>query len=219
MEIAFVDENATPNFASPRRGGSPWKRKSASPPRGLNERMLPSFTLSPQLARAPLSFASPCRGGSPQKLLLSSLLELACALTPLKRCRGVYNGSFGSALAFAARAYQHTACQLGEMARDRDTGGKRFANLALAKAQVLCLLYNGMLVERADDPVGGFVFQSQTCSGVCSSGTQCSHCASWTSSALKEIKQSIEPDIHRCAEKRATIQKIANNPILAAMEI
>ncbi len=158
MEIAFVDKNATPNFGSPHRGGSPWKRKSASPPCGLSECTLPSLTLSPQLACAPLSFASPCREGSPRKLLLSSFPKSACALTLLKRCRGVYDGSFGSALAFAARAYQHTACQLGEMARDRDTGVKRFTNSALAKAQVLCLPYIGMLVERADDPVGGFVF-------------------------------------------------------------
>jgi hypothetical protein len=31
LEIAFIDKNATPNFASPRRGGSPQKRKSISP--------------------------------------------------------------------------------------------------------------------------------------------------------------------------------------------
>ncbi len=131
MEIAFIDENATPNFASPCRGGSPWKRKSVSP-HGLSERMLPLLSL-PQLARAPLSFASPCKGGSPRKLPSSPSPESACALTPMKRCRGVYDGSFGSALAFAAKAYQHTARQLGEMAKDLDTGTKRFAHSALAK--------------------------------------------------------------------------------------
>jgi hypothetical protein len=31
VEIAFIDKNATPNFASPRRGGSPQTRKSISP--------------------------------------------------------------------------------------------------------------------------------------------------------------------------------------------
>jgi hypothetical protein len=65
---------------------------------------------------------------------LRPLPELAHALTPMKRCREVYNGSFGSALAFAAKGYQHTACQLGEMARDLDTGLKRFTHSALAKA-------------------------------------------------------------------------------------
>jgi hypothetical protein len=128
----------------------------------------------------------------------------------MKRCRGVYNCSFGSALTFAAKAYQHTVQQLGEMARDPNTGLKRFAHLALAKARDLCLPYCGMLVERADDPRHGFVFRSQPCSRVCSSGTCCSDCASQT---------LIEPDIHWHAEKSATIQKITNNPILAAMEI
>jgi hypothetical protein len=36
VEIAFIDKNATPNFASPRRGGIPRKRKSVSPC-GLSE--------------------------------------------------------------------------------------------------------------------------------------------------------------------------------------
>jgi hypothetical protein len=216
-EKAFIDKNATPNFASPHRGDSPQKRKSISP-RGLSKPTLP-LPSSLQSARAPLSFASPRKGGSPRKLPLRPSPELARALTPMKRCRGVYDGSFGSALAFAAKACQHTARQLGEMARDSDTGLKRFAHSALAKAKDLCLPYRGMLVERADDPCHGFVFRSQPCSRVCSSGTRCSDCASWTSTALREIKQSIKPDIHQRAEKSATIQKIANNPLLAATEI
>jgi hypothetical protein len=195
VEIAFIDKNATPNFASPRRGGSPQKRKSISP-RGLSKRTLPLPSL-PQSACAPLSFASPCKGGNPRKLPLHPSPELAHALTPMKRCRGVYDGSLGSALAFAAKAYQHTARQLGEMARDPDTGLKRFIHSALAKAQDLCLPYRGMLVERADDPRHGFVFHSQPCSRVCSSGTHCSDCTSRTSTALREIKRLIEPGIHR----------------------
>jgi hypothetical protein len=95
--------------------------------------MLPLPSL-PQSACAPLSFALPRKGGSLRKLPLRPSPELTRALTPVKRCRGVYDGSFGSALAFAAKAYQHTAHQLGEMARDPDTGLKRFAHLALAKA-------------------------------------------------------------------------------------
>jgi hypothetical protein len=157
-EIAFFDKNATPNFASSHRGGIPRKRKSVSL-RGLSERTLPLPSL-PQSARVPLSFASPRKGGSPQKMPLSSLPESARALTPMKkRCRGIYYGSFGSALAFASKAYLHTARQLGEMARDPDTGLKRFANSALATAQDLCLLpYRGMHVERADGPRHGFIF-------------------------------------------------------------
>jgi hypothetical protein len=195
VEIAFINKNATPNFASLHRGGIPWKRKSVSPC-GLSKRTLP-LSSSQQSARAPLSFASPRKGGSPRKMPLSSSLESAHALTPMKkRCRGIYYGSFGSALAFAAKAYLHTARQLGEMARDPDTGLKRFANSALATSQDLCLLpYRGMNVERADGPRHGFVFQSQTCSGVCSSGKRRSDCASRMSTALRDIKRSIEPDI------------------------
>ncbi len=66
-EIAFIDENATPNFGSPRRGGIPRKRKSVSP-HGLSKRTLP-LPSSPQSARAPLSFASP-RKGAYCKLLI-----------------------------------------------------------------------------------------------------------------------------------------------------
>jgi hypothetical protein len=47
----------------------------------------------------------------------------------------------------------------------------------------------------------------------------CSDCASRTSTALRELKKSIKLDIHQGAEKSATIQKIANNLILAATEI
>jgi hypothetical protein len=118
VEIAFIEENATPNFVFLHRGGSPQKRKSISPC-GLSERMLPLPSL-PQSARAPLSHASPRKGKSSRKLPLRPSPEWAHALTPMKRCRGVYNGSFGSALAFAAKAYQHTARQLREMAREPD---------------------------------------------------------------------------------------------------
>jgi hypothetical protein len=63
VEIAFIDKNATPNFASPRRGESPQKRKSISPCE-LSKCMLP-LPSSLQLAHAPLSFALPRKGGSP----------------------------------------------------------------------------------------------------------------------------------------------------------
>jgi hypothetical protein len=58
VEIAFIDKNATPNFASLRRGGIS--------PRGLSKCMLLLPSL-PQLACAPLSFALPRKGGSPWK--------------------------------------------------------------------------------------------------------------------------------------------------------
>ena len=74
------DENAPPNFSSPCRGGTLWKRKSASPC-GLND-CRPSPSLPP-----------------------SSSPPLACSTAPLKKCKGGYAGNFGSALAFATKAY------------------------------------------------------------------------------------------------------------------
>ncbi len=95
VEIAFINKNATPNFASLHRGGIPRKRKSVSP-RGLSKRTLP-LPSSPQSACAPLSFASPRKGGSPREMPMFSSPESACALTPMKkRCRGI-SSSLGNA--------------------------------------------------------------------------------------------------------------------------
>ncbi len=94
---------------------------------------------------------------------------------------------------------------------------RRFTESALARTRDMCLPFRGVLVSRADDPSNGFVFRSLSCSGDCSSGTRCSHCASQT--LRKEIRQSVESDVQQRAGKRATIQNIANNPILAATEI
>jgi hypothetical protein len=169
-----------------------WKRKSTSPC-GLRER-----TLAPSM--------------SPP-----SLLQLACSTAPSKKCRGVYKGYLGSAIAFAAKAYQHTAQQLGEMARDPNASVRRFTKSALARSWDLCLPLCGVLVSRSDNTSNGFVFRSLSCSGDCRPGICCSYCSPWNQ--IKEIRQSIESDVHWCTGNRAMIQNIAYNPILAATKI
>ena len=81
--------------------------KSASP-RGLNDRM-PSPSLPPP--------SSP---------------PLAHSTAPFKKCTGGYAGNFGSALAFATKAYRNTTQKLGEMVRDPDAGLRKFAESTLA---------------------------------------------------------------------------------------
>ena len=152
---ATSNENSPPNFSSPcRAGASPQKRKSAFPC-GLRERTSPS---------------------SPSSLPL----QLAHSTAPSKKCRGRYDGFFGSAILFATKAYQHTAQKLVEMSRDPNAGVRRFTESALARTWHMCLPFHGVLVSRADNPSIGFVFRSLSCSGGCSSGTRCSHCASQT---------------------------------------
>jgi hypothetical protein len=148
--------------------------------------------------------------------LLPQLLALLTA--PLKKCRGVYQGYLGSAIAFATKAYKHTVQQLGEMARDSNAGVRRLSESMLARSQDVCLPFCGVLAIRADDLSNGFLFRSLSCSGDCSSGVRCSYCTSRNAMVI-EIRNSIKPGILRRAGNRATIQKIANNPILAATEI
>jgi hypothetical protein len=146
-----VDENRPPNFSSPTRRGmgrTPRKRKSASSC-GLSEQRLSPSSSSPPSVPPPL---------------------LACSTAPPKRCTGGYDGNFGTAIEFAARAYQHTAQKLLEMVRDPDAGIKRFTESALARSWVICLPIYGVLMSRADNPSDGFVFRSVSCSGDCSFG-------------------------------------------------
>ncbi len=136
----------------------------------------------------------------------------------IKKCRGVYKGYFGSAIAFAAKAYKHTVQQLGEMARDADASVRRFTKSTLVWSQDVCLLFCGVLVSRVDNPSNGFLFRSLSCSRDCSSSVCCSYCTSWNAMVI-EIRNSMKPGILRQAGNRAMIQKIANNPILAATGI
>ena len=194
-----VDENRPPNFSSPTRrgtGGTPQKRKSASP-RGLSEQRLLPSSLSPPSVPPPL---------------------LACSTASPKRCKGGYDGNFGTAIEFAARAYWHTAQKLSEMARDPNAGIKRFTESALARSRDICLPIYGVLISGADNPSDGFVFQSVSCSRDCSFGPslRCSNCAK--PNLMRNFKLSLQPDIDQRPGKTATIQKIANNPILAATE-
>ncbi len=130
---------------------------------------------------------------------------MARSTAPLEKCKGGYAGKFGSALAFATKAYRNTAQKLGEMARDPDAGlVRKFAESMLAQSWDMCLLFYGVLVSSADNPSNGFVFRSINCSGDCSSGTRCSSCASRI--VRQEIKFSVKLDVQQRAAKRTTIK-------------
>ena len=133
-----VDENRPPNFSSPTRrgtGGTQRKRKSASP-RGLSEQRLSPSSSSPPSVPPPLL--------------------LACSTAPPKRCKGGYDGNFGTAIEFAARAYRHTAQKLSEMARDPDAGIKRYSIFERRECTVIfgifALTGMGWLISVTGDP-------------------------------------------------------------------
>ncbi len=75
-----------------------------------------------------------------------------------------------------------------------------------------------MLLDRTTNPGEGFVFRAESCSGNCSNGKRCSHCASKTNVRNKVSRESVQA-IVECAGKHALITKISSTPVLAAMEI
>ncbi len=181
-----VDENRPPNFSSPTRRGTGGTPRNASPC-GLSEKRLSPSLSSPPSVPPPL---------------------LACSTAPPKRCKGGYDGNFGTAIEFAARAYRHTAQKLSEMARDPDASIKRFTESALLPSRDICLPIYGVLMSRADNPSDGFVFRSVSCSGDCSFGRslRCSNCAK--PNLMRNFKLSLKSDTDQCPGKTATIQKL-----------
>ena len=153
------NKNDARNNASPRKVGSPKKRgeKRKPPSRGLGGMVL--HPLPPPL---PPSLQS-----------TSSITH-----PPPLQCRGVYGGFFGPALIFAAKSMEHTANQLRQWASESDLGVKSFAELILTTLQSICVPYQGVLLDRMSNPWVGFVFRAKSCSGNCSNGNHCSHCAS-----------------------------------------
>ena len=132
---------------------------------------------------------------------------------------GIYRvGFFGPALTFAAKSMEHTANQLRQWAKEPDLGVKSFADSILSKSRSICIPYQGVLLDRTSNPGEGFVFRAESCSGNCSNGKRCSHCASKTNVRNKVSRESVQA-IVECAGKYASITKISSNPVLAAMEI
>ena len=113
---------------------------------------------------------------------------------------------------------EHTANQLRQWAKEPDLGVKSFADSILSKSRSICIPYQGVLLDRASNPDEGFVFRAKSCSGNCSNGKRCSHCASKTNVHNKVSRESVQA-IVECAGKYASITKISSNPVLAAMEI
>ena len=131
---------------------------------------------------------------------------------------GIYRvGFFGPALTFAAKSMEHTANQLRQWSKEPDLGVKSFADSILSKSRGICIPYQGVVLDRTSNPDEGFVFHAESCSGTCSNGKRCSHCASKANVGNKVSRESNA--IVECAGKRASITKISSNPVLAAMEI
>ena len=148
-------------------------------------------------------------------------LQSTCSITPPappSECRGIYRvGFFGPALTFAAKSMEHTANQLQQWAKEPDLVVKSFANSTISASRNICILYQGVLLDRTSNPREGFVFRAESCSGNCSNGKQCSHCASKINLGNK-VRESFQA-IVECAGKQASIAKILSDPVLTAMEI
>ena len=154
------DENGPPNNASPRRDRSPTKRggKRKSPPRGLGGVLCPSTPPSPPAL---------------------NLMHWITASSP-SECSGISNGFFGQSLTFAARLMQNTLHQPQQWAKEPDLGVKSFASSILSTLRSICLPYQGMVLDRMSNSREGFVFHTESCSGICSGqpGLRCSFCDS-----------------------------------------
>ena len=157
------DENGPPNNASPCRDRSLMKSgsgtlKRKSPSQGLGGVLCPSTPPSPP-ALCPM-----------------------CPITasPPSECRGISNGFFGQSLTFAARLMQNTLHQPQQWAKEPDLGVKSFASSILSTLRSICLPYQGMVLDRMSNSREGFVFHTESCSGICSGqpGLRCSFCDS-----------------------------------------
>jgi hypothetical protein len=136
--------------------------------------------------------------------------------SPPSECRGISNGFFGQALTFAARSMQHTVNQLQQWAKEPNLGVKSFASSILSTSRSICLLYQGMVLDRMSNSCEGFVFRAESCDGICSgqrfnSGLRCSFCVSQKKWGSEKIRQLFKPS-NGCAGKQARIQKISMNP-------
>jgi hypothetical protein len=129
-------------------------------------------------------------------------------------CRGISNGFFGQALKFAARSMQHTVNPLQQWAKEPNFGVKSFASSLLLTSRSICLPYQGMVLDRTGNFCKGFVFCSESRSGICSgqcfnSGLRCSFCVSQKKWGSEKIRKLIETSTG-CVGKRAMIQKNLN---------
>jgi len=113
---------------------------------------------------------------------------------------------------------EHTANQLRQWAND--LGVKNFANSILLTPWSICIPYQGVLLDRTSNPREGFVFRAKSCSGNCSNGKRCSHCASKTNVGNK-VRESVQAIVECVGKqgKQATIMNILSNPVLVVMEI
>ena len=223
-----TDENANPNIASSSSSSYhvPTKRDINARRRpedsNTNNALQPTPTWSSSLPSTQSSSALPLPPPS-QSLLPNQPTVLPLPFIAQEVCRGVYNGFFGQALIFAAKTLQYTAKQLMEWASEPDFGMSSFRASGLAQSSTFCLPHFGMIMDRAPDPMDGYVFRAETCSGICTAGGSKKHCDVCKSSKginlATEIKRlPLRPNNKRAGE-RSSIHNIANNPNLAEIEI
>ena len=118
---------------------------------------------------------------------------------------------------------QHTVNQLQQWAKEPGLGVKRFSSSILSTSWSICLPYQGMVLDRTSNFCEGFIFRAKSCSRICgsqrfNSGLRCSFRDSQKKWGSEKIRKSIKPSTG-CVGKRATIQKISMNPLMAVMEI
>ncbi len=108
--------------------------------------------------------------------------------------------------------------QLRQWVMEPDLGVKSFTDSMLSMSGSICLPYHGVLLHRAHNPCGGFVFHTISCTRNCSNRKHCSQCASKINTMSRKIRHSIEPAVE-CAKKWVAMLNISWNPNVAEMKI
>ena len=103
---------------------------------------------------------------------------------------------------------EHTANQLQQWAKEPNLGVKSFANSILSTSLSICIPYQGVLLDRTNNSMEGFFFRAESCSGNCSNGKQCSHCALKINVGNK-VRESVQA-IVKCAGKQGKQATIMN---------
>ncbi len=183
----------------------------------------------------PGKVGSPTKSGEKRQFPLKTWVA-QCCVCPHRHCHGLSDqraashpshqqsvvasmtASLGRHSTFAAKSMHHTANWLQQWAREPDLRVKSFAISILLTSQCICLLYQGVLLDRISNPGEEFVFRDKSCSRNFSNRKCCSHCAPKINTVSRKIRHSIEPTV-QCDGMRARITKKSRNPDMAAIEI
>lgn len=210
------DENASPNIVSSSASSChlPTKRKESNVSGSADKN---NIALRPSPISTLVSTLPPTSSTQPSALPLPSLPSSVSPFQPssaqstliVSQCPGVYNGYFGKTLVMAGMTMLNTGRRLIEMARQSDFGQTAFRESGLSESRGFLLPFYGMIMDRAPNPMNGYVFRAENCSGDCIEGGLCGICRSRGRNLAKNIKKlSITPCNER-AGKRASIHNIA----------